>query len=41
MRRGAARICNFIDRAVWHSSYIHVEHDKLMYNQVITTTTSA
>ncbi|CAA7264598.1 unnamed protein product [Cyclocybe aegerita] len=36
-RRSAARSLNLIDRAVWPANFVHVEHEKLRYNQVITT----
>ncbi|KAF8644307.1 hypothetical protein AX16_008554 [Volvariella volvacea WC 439] len=34
-RRAARRIRNLIDRAIWPANFVHFEHEKLMYNQVI------
>ena len=33
--RGAGRRPNRIDRAVWPPTFVHIEHEKLLYNQVI------
>ncbi|CAA7264994.1 unnamed protein product [Cyclocybe aegerita] len=35
-RRGVARSRNLIDRAVWPANFVHVEDEKLKYNQHIT-----